>query len=177
MARPPQTTTTKKLRKPWKAAFIERLRRAPDISRAAKAARIHRKTAYEERKKDVEFAAAWDDALEEAIERAEAELYRRAVLGIKKPVYQGKELVGHIQDYSDLLLIFMLKAHKPKYRDTVRQEHSGPGGGPIQVQELEAIRQKRWKQAGPMLRTALAELQAEGEPETPPNGDESKDHA
>jgi hypothetical protein len=30
-------------------------------------------------------------------------------------------------------LIFLLKAHRPeKYRETTRQEISGPGGGPVQ---------------------------------------------
>ena len=36
----------------------------------------------------------------------------------ERPVFQGKQLVGHIRDYSDTHLIFMLKARRPeKYRE------------------------------------------------------------
>lgn len=42
--------------------------------------------------------------------------------------------VDEIRRYSDLLTIFLLKAHRPdKYRETTRQELSGPAGGPIPV--------------------------------------------
>ena len=35
---------------------------------------------------------------------------------------------------SDLLLIFLLKAHRPeKYRETIRQEHTGAAGVPLRV--------------------------------------------
>lgn len=68
-----------------------------------------------------------------ALDDAEGEMYRRAVHGTTKPVYQGGQKVGAIKEYSDTLLIFMLKAHKPDmYRETVRSELTGKDGGPIQ---------------------------------------------
>ena len=57
---------------------------------------------------------------------AEDELHRRAVEGDDKPVYQGKELVGHIRTYSDSLLQLVLKANDPdKYADRQKVEHTG----------------------------------------------------
>jgi hypothetical protein len=57
---------------------------------------------------------------------AEDELHRRAVEGNAKPVYQGKELVGHIQEYSDGLLALILKSGNPdKYADRQKVEHTG----------------------------------------------------
>ena len=48
-----------------------------------------------------------------------------------KPVfYQGKPC-GAVQEYSDSLLMFMLKAHDPKYREKQTHEHTGADGGPI----------------------------------------------
>ena len=48
----------------------------------------------------------------------EDEALRRAFHGSERPVFQGKELVGYVRDYSDTLLIFMLKARRPeKYRE------------------------------------------------------------
>ncbi len=120
--------TPKKERRDWRTAFLARLSKSPDVSAAAKAARISRKHAYETRKTDEGFAAAWDDAIGQSVEAAEGEAYRRAVSGTKKPVYQGGKHVGDIQEYSDTLLIFLLKAHKPAvYRETVKQtiEHTG----------------------------------------------------
>lgn len=56
----------------------------------------------------------------------EDEAFRRAVNGTEKPVYQGKELVGHVREYSDTLMIFMLKARRPeKFKDRVASEISG----------------------------------------------------
>jgi hypothetical protein len=37
-----------------------------------------------------------------------------------------------VREYSDTLLIFLLKGARPqKYRDNVRQEVSGPNGAPL----------------------------------------------
>lgn len=100
----------------WHAPFLERLRELGVITYAVRGLNISRKTAYNHREQFPEFAAAWDDALEEATERLEIECTMRA------------------RDYSDLLLIFLLKAHKPeKYRETRRYEVSGPNGGPVEL--------------------------------------------
>ena len=64
----------------------------------------------------------------------EDEAVRRAKDGVERPVYQGGKLVGHVQEYSDTLLIFLLKGARPeKYRDRVQRELSGPGGQTIQL--------------------------------------------
>jgi hypothetical protein len=41
------------------------------------------------------------------------EAWRRAVKGCRKPVYQGGQLVGYVREFSDLLLIFLIKAARP----------------------------------------------------------------
>lgn len=109
-----------KKRRDWRPRFLERLAKSLSVTDACKAARIGRTAAYQARKDDAEFAAAWEAAIEQAVESAEGEMYRRAVDGTRKPVYQSGSLVGHVQEYSDTLLIFMLKAHRPdKYRERV----------------------------------------------------------
>ena len=91
------------------------------VTKAAEATGITRMTAYNWRKADENFAAAWDQVIESAIEDLEHEARRRAFVRVEKPVYQSGKLVGHIQEYSDTLLIFLLKAHRPeKYRDQVK---------------------------------------------------------
>lgn len=100
-------------RRRWLGAFINALRRAPNITAAARAAGVSRAAAYLARRDDPAFATAWGEALAESLDAAEGELYRRAVHGTVKPVYQGGRKVGEVREFSDLLLIFLLKAHRP----------------------------------------------------------------
>jgi len=123
----------------WQPRFLDELASRGLVTRACEAAGIGRRTAYDCRDRDEDFAAAWADALEVAAEAFEAELRRRAIEGVERPVYQSGELVGHIREYSDTLLIFGLKGLKPeKYRDRRAIEHTGPGGGAITIAQLKA---------------------------------------
>ena len=125
------------IKKEWQAKFIKELCRTGNVSSACRKAKISRTVAYEDKAADPVFAAAWDEALEIATEALELEARRRAEKGVLEPVfYQGKR-VGAIRRYSDTLLMFLLKAHRPeKYRENVRQELVGPGGGPIEIREV-----------------------------------------
>lgn len=81
---------------------------------------------YAQRKDDPDFAQDWADALDTAADVMEHEAFRRAVKGTIKPVYQNGKLVGSIKEYSDTLLIFLLKAARPeKYRERTETRHTG----------------------------------------------------
>lgn len=91
------------------------------ISRASKLANIDRRYHYRWLAEDELYKAAFEEAEQEAIEVLECELHRRAVDGIDKPVfYQGKK-VDTVKEYSDNLLMFMLKKKNPAYRDNFVQ--------------------------------------------------------
>ena len=78
------------------------------------------------RRHSEDFAAQWDDALGEGVDLLDAEARRRAVTGVDKPVYYKGEVVGSITKYSDRLLMFLLRAHRPqKFRDGVKVEQPG----------------------------------------------------
>ncbi len=67
-----------------------------------------------------------DEALEEGTDLLDAEARRRAVIGIDKPVFYKGEVVGSITKYSDSLLMFLLKAHRPqKFGDCGKVKHPG----------------------------------------------------
>ena len=54
------------------------------------------------------------------VDAFQEEAHRRAVQGIEKPVYQGGRLVGTVREYSDTLLIFLLKGLRPeRYKERV----------------------------------------------------------
>lgn len=109
-----------------KSAFLEHFRTHGNISRTCRALKINRSTVYTWQERDDEFAAAFREAEIEATETMEAEAYRRAVDGTMKPVFHQGVQCGTVQEYSDTLLIFMLKARNPeKYRENVNVNHSG----------------------------------------------------
>jgi AcrR family transcriptional regulator len=117
--------TPKEDKQHWKIAFLDQLRLIPNVAHACDTAGMSRQTAYHEKKKDVVFAEAWEVALDEAIERLEYEMHRRAYEGVDHPViYRGK-ITNTYKAYSDTLAIFLAKAHRPeKYRERseVRRE-------------------------------------------------------
>jgi hypothetical protein len=113
------------LKKGWHETFLSTLADTGSVVRAVRAAGVHRSTAYDHREADAGFAAAWKDAERISVELMEDEARRRAVEGCRRPVFQGGKKVGEILEYSDTLLIFLLKAHDPKYRDKQQVEHSG----------------------------------------------------
>jgi hypothetical protein len=88
--------------------FLDLLRAGASVGDAARGVGICRATAYNRRKLDPTFAAAWDEAVEEGTDRAETVLAQCALNARKDPKYQTS-------------LIFLLKNRRPKqWRD--RQE-------------------------------------------------------
>ncbi len=94
--------------------FLDKLRETANVSAAARAAGKSRSSAYQLRQQDEAFRAAWDEALEEALDMLEAELWRRALKGVARPVFYGGKCCGVIRSYSDQLGMFLLKAHRPE---------------------------------------------------------------
>jgi hypothetical protein len=117
--------------------FIDHLSRHGVVTVAAKAAGISRTEAYRQRAEEKDFADRWNDAMEQAADMMEKEAIRRAYSGVMKPVWHQGAKVGSVKEYSDTLLIFLLKGARPgKFRENHRVEVSGPGGGAIPIKEI-----------------------------------------
>lgn len=100
-----------------KKKFCDVLRETGNVTKSAEAVGKTRACVYTHRKNDPEFAMAWREAYETAIDTLEEEARRRAFEGVEDPVYYNGEICGYRQKYSDTLLIFMLKGNREKYRD------------------------------------------------------------
>jgi hypothetical protein len=88
----------------WVPKFLMMLRESANVRASAEAAGITRRAAYYLRERDPDFRARWDDCMEDACDVLEAKARERAMAGL-----------------SDNLLIFLLKAHRPRiYRETAR---------------------------------------------------------
>jgi hypothetical protein len=110
---------------------------------------VPRQTFYDRRDSDPAFALAVRLALADGCDLMEGEARRRAVEGLVRKKFTkggdpimdpatGEQYVE--REYSDTLLIFLLKAHAPeKFRDNVKHEHTGPDGGPIQFIEVGSV--------------------------------------
>lgn len=124
-------TPEKREKRAWEDDFIAALQKTGNISAAARKAKISRTAAYKLYHDPIatDFKQVWDDALEIATDDLELEARRRGQKGVLEPVYYQGEKVGQIRRYSDTLLIFLLKAHRPeKFRDNV---DITSGGQPI----------------------------------------------
>lgn len=91
------------------------------VVHACKKLKLERRTVYNWRNRDPVFAAQWDEVIDLCVEAAEAECRRRAVEGFDEPVYHKGEMIDKVRKFSDTLLIFFLKAHRPdKYREQIK---------------------------------------------------------
>ena len=88
-----------------------------------------RNAAYKARWRNARFAEQWDEAIATAVDLFEANMHRRAYVGLEEPVYYQGQVVGHVRKYSDNLAMFLMRKHRPEYRESYAVEHSGAVGG------------------------------------------------
>lgn len=126
-----------------KKAFLAAYAENGNLTRAAAAAKMSRQSHYNWLK-DPEYAAAFADAKDEAVDMLEEEARRRARDGVRKYKFHSQSGTPLLHpatgepyyelDYSDTLLIFLLKGARPEvYRERYSHEHLGPNGGEIPI--------------------------------------------
>lgn len=125
---------------PKKRAFLKAFAETGNITDACKASKIPRSTYYVWTEQDDTFVAACGLAKQTAIENLESEARRRAVTGVPKPIYsRDGKLIDTVWDYSDTLLIFLLKGAAPdKYKDRIAHEHKLDEAVQAAVRQLAA---------------------------------------
>ena len=107
-------------------AFLAAYAGCGNITDAARKAKCNRSSHYAWME-NAAYAETFAAAHKQACETLESEARRRAVSGVRKPVYYQGDVVGLVREYSDTLLIFLLKAALPeKYRDDYRAELTNP---------------------------------------------------
>lgn len=137
----PQQKAAPKKRPRWERAFLAALRDTGNVRASCEAAQVDSAVVYRFRQDDADFAAAWATALDEAADLLELEARRRAYEGVRRlrfdrgrPIMvplldaEGQPVLdstGNVQmvpyvehEYSDTLLIFLLKGARPeKFRE------------------------------------------------------------
>lgn len=87
------------------ALFLEHLSRHGQVRAAAQVAGVSAQTAYVRRRRDADFAAAWDAALILAREAAEQVLAERALHGTTETIWFRGEAVGERRRFDGRLLL------------------------------------------------------------------------
>jgi len=91
----------------WRRIFLVTLRATGNVMLSCQSAHISKVVAYRLKNNNQLFRKQWEEAEDDAIETLEAIARKRAA------------------ESSDVLLIFLLKAHRPeKYREVYRVEHT-----------------------------------------------------
>ena len=107
-----------------KKAFLAAFAEYGNVSRAADASEVERRTVYKWLEHDETFALQYRQAEIQAEDVLEHAAWKRAVNGVEQEhgVYsQGMQVATEVKtEYSDVLLMFLLKARNPKkYRERV----------------------------------------------------------
>lgn len=109
--------------------FLRQLAETGNVTGAARSVGLSRSHAYTLKARDPGFAADWAAAEAEAVEALDCEARRRAVEGVEQPLLSGGRLVRDddgavikIRRYSDRLLMFLLKAHRPEELDKANDD-------------------------------------------------------
>ena len=123
----------------WRPAFLEAFAQCGIANLAARQVRVNPKTVQKTLERNPKFREAYYIAKENATQMLEAEMLRRAKIGIEKPVtVAGQREV--IREYSDTLLIFMLKSLRPQvYRDNYNVALSNPDGSKLELAPQQAV--------------------------------------
>ncbi len=104
-------------------AFLAAYAALGNLSGAARKVKCNRSAHYKWMH-DAAYAEAFAEAHAEACDALRGEARRRAVKGVVKPIYYQGDIVGTVKEYSDTLLIFLMKGAMPEeFRDNVKIEH------------------------------------------------------
>ena len=124
---PGKTGRTPNRSRYWRRKFLNALAAGQTISMACLTSGVPKSSAYWQRRRDPNFARAWDDALDRGLAVLEAELHRRAVDGVERGVYFQGERIAVERHYSDRMLLRALEMRSAAWaaRSAVAHEHSG----------------------------------------------------
>jgi hypothetical protein len=101
----------------WKRRFISALSKAPSVKAACAAAGISRDAAYDNRRRDPQFAAAWQAAIDLSIDQVESQTIQF--------VLDGPSDNGTASAWASLAM-FLLKSHKRSvYGDKIEAAFAG----------------------------------------------------
>ena len=87
---------------------------------------------------NIDFAYEWDDLRQALVDKLQTAAIKRAVDGVKEPVYYKGEKIGSVKKYSDPLLMFLMKAHAPDLYGDKRTLNVNSKNVSVQIRSFDA---------------------------------------
>jgi len=153
------------LAKKKRRVFLSVLARTGRVAEAARSVGYtDTATLQQYRRNDEDFAEAWDHALEAAAHVLEEEAIRRATEGVLEPVFYKGVVAGYKTNYSDTLLMFVLRGLKPgTYRENQRGGDTNINFG-IAVLPMTAQSDEQWEQRAVLMHDEQKTITIEAKP-------------
>ena len=136
-------------------AFLQALAATGVVAAACRAAGVSSTTVYQRKRSDADFAAMWDNAMEDAADEMEIEARRRAIDGVEEPivhkgeftpVWERDPITGQIIEMPYGTGAFYPKGHEKEGEEII---------GHRPVQAVDSKGNPRWltvnKKSDPML--------------------------
>jgi hypothetical protein len=101
--------------KRWEEKFFKALSKVPSVKHACLSAGIARRTAYDRRERDAEFARQWQDVIDSSIDDVEARVFKLALNG-------NDQVAAN-------LCTWLLRCHRPVPYDPVNRTELAVAGG------------------------------------------------
>jgi hypothetical protein len=146
-------------------AFLSILAQTGKVAEAARSVGFQDTSSLQHyRRNDEEFAEEWELALEAAANVLEEEAIRRATEGVLEPVFYKGDIVGYKTNYSDALMMFILRGLKPgTYRDAVRGGETNINFG-IAVLPMTAPDEGSWEKRAVDMHSNQVTIDVEAKP-------------
>ena len=113
------------------ADFFRLFAASGSVAFAAGRTGLSRSVLYRRKRNDPAFAKRWAEAQELGVSKVRDEVFRRAVVGIKRPVFYGGVKVGKVKHYDNRLLWSLLRSHEPETYGNKRPQPIG--GAPVDL--------------------------------------------
>jgi hypothetical protein len=113
------------------ADFFRLFAASGSVAFAADRTGLSRSVLYRRKRNDPAFAKRWSEAQELGVSKVRDEVFRRAVVGIKRPVFYGGARIGKVKHYDNRLLWSLLRSHEPETYGNKRPQPIG--GAPVDL--------------------------------------------
>ncbi len=113
------------------AEFFRLFAASGSVAFAADRTGLSRTVLYRRKRSDPAFAKRWAEAQELGVSKVRDEVFRRAVVGVKRPVFYGGAKIGKVRHFDNRLLWSLLKSHEPETYGPRRPQPIG--GAPIDL--------------------------------------------
>ena len=103
--------------------FFEILRKTGNVTAGAEKTGLKRSQLYHKRKSNEKFRVRWEEAMNEALDHLESQLWSKALGQNERADMKDNKKTSADEKAEERLAIFLLKAHRPEIFGDVKSRH------------------------------------------------------